>query len=61
MVPSRMYRIIHPSTPLGRLFAFGALALWYARTIWLVEAHRKLEAAVLAAYGSPVTLTDEVL
>jgi hypothetical protein len=28
---------------------------------WLVEAHRKLDAPVVAAYGWPVTLTDAEL
>jgi hypothetical protein len=35
--------------------------LYNARPSWLVEAHRKLDAAVFAAYGWPVTLTDAEL
>ncbi len=36
--------------------------LYNARPSWLVEAHRKLDEAVFAAYGWPATLTDaEVL
>jgi type II restriction/modification system DNA methylase subunit YeeA len=35
--------------------------LYNARSSWLVEAHRKLDAAVFAAYGWPVTLTDAEL
>lgn len=36
--------------------------LYNARPAWLVEAHRKLDEAVFAAYGWPATLTDsEVL
>ncbi len=36
--------------------------LYNARPSWLAEAHRKLDAAVFAAYGWPLTLTDaEVL
>jgi type II restriction/modification system DNA methylase subunit YeeA len=36
--------------------------LYNARPSWLVEAHRKLDEAVFAAYGWPTTLTDaEVL
>jgi type II restriction/modification system DNA methylase subunit YeeA len=36
--------------------------LYNARPSWLAEAHRKLDAAVFAAYGWPATLTDaEVL
>jgi len=32
--------------------------LYNARPSWLVEAHRKLDAAVFAAYGWPATLSD---
>ena len=32
--------------------------LYNARPTWLAEAHRKLDAAVFAAYGWPATLTD---
>ena len=32
--------------------------LYNARPTWLVEAHRKLDKAVFAAYGWPATLTD---
>jgi type II restriction/modification system DNA methylase subunit YeeA len=35
--------------------------LYNARPSWLAEAHRKLDAAVFAAYGWPVTLTDAEL
>ena len=35
--------------------------LYNARPSWLAEAHRKLDAAVFAAYGWPVTLTDTEL
>ena len=35
--------------------------LYNARPSWLAEAHRKLDAAVFAAYGRPVTLTDAEL
>jgi type II restriction/modification system DNA methylase subunit YeeA len=35
--------------------------LYNARPSWLAEAHRKLDAAVLAAYGWPDTLTDAEL
>lgn len=35
--------------------------LYNARSGWLAEAHRKLDAAVFAAYGWPVTLTDSEL
>jgi type II restriction/modification system DNA methylase subunit YeeA len=35
--------------------------LYNARPSWLAEAHRKLDEAVLAAYGWPVTLTDAEL
>jgi hypothetical protein len=33
----------------------------FVRPSWLAEAHRKLDAAVFAAYGWPVTLTDAEL
>ena len=32
--------------------------LYNARTTWLVEAHRKLDEAVFAAYGWPANLSD---
>ena len=32
--------------------------LYNARPAWLADAHRKLDAAVFAAYGWPDTLTD---
>ena len=32
--------------------------LYNARPAWLVDAHRKLDEAVFAAYGWPSTLTD---
>jgi type II restriction/modification system DNA methylase subunit YeeA len=35
--------------------------LYNARPSWLAEAHRKLDSAVFAAYGWPVTLTDAEL
>jgi type II restriction/modification system DNA methylase subunit YeeA len=35
--------------------------LYNARPSWLAEAHQKLDAAVFAAYGWPVTLTDAEL
>ena len=35
--------------------------LYNARPAWLVELHRKLDEAVFAAYGWPVTLTDAEL
>jgi type II restriction/modification system DNA methylase subunit YeeA len=35
--------------------------LYNARPSWLAEAHRKLDAAVFAAYGLPDTLTDAEL
>jgi type II restriction/modification system DNA methylase subunit YeeA len=35
--------------------------LYNARPSWLAEAHRKLDAAVFAAYGWPVALTDAEL
>ena len=35
--------------------------LYNARPAWLVEAHRKLDKAVFAAYGWPATLTDDEL
>jgi len=35
--------------------------LYNARPSWLADAHRKLDAAVFAAYGWPVTLTDAEL
>jgi type II restriction/modification system DNA methylase subunit YeeA len=35
--------------------------LYNARPAWLVEAHRKLDNAVFAAYGWPATLTDAEL
>ena len=35
--------------------------LYNAHPSWLAEAHRKLDAAVFAAYGWPVTLTDAEL
>jgi type II restriction/modification system DNA methylase subunit YeeA len=35
--------------------------LYNARPSWLAETHRKLDAAVFAAYGWPVTLTDAEL
>jgi len=35
--------------------------LYNARPSWLAELHRKLDAAVFAAYGWPVTLTDAEL
>ena len=35
--------------------------LYNARPSWLVDAHRKLDAAVFAAYGWPDTLTDAEL
>jgi len=35
--------------------------LYNARPSWLAEAHRKLDEAVFAAYGWPVTLTDAEL
>jgi hypothetical protein len=35
--------------------------LYNARPSWLVEAHRKLDAAVFAAYGWPITSTDAEL
>ncbi len=35
--------------------------LYNARSSWLAEAHRKLDAAVFAAYGWPVTLSDAEL
>jgi type II restriction/modification system DNA methylase subunit YeeA len=35
--------------------------LYNARPSWLAEAHRKLDAAVFAAYGWPLTLTDAEL
>ena len=35
--------------------------LYNARPSWLAEAHRKLDAAVFAAYGWPVSLTDAEL
>jgi type II restriction/modification system DNA methylase subunit YeeA len=35
--------------------------LYNARPAWLADAHRKLDAAVFAAYGWPVTLTDAEL
>ena len=35
--------------------------LYNARPSWLAEAHLKLDAAVFAAYGWPVTLTDAEL
>ena len=33
--------------------------LYNARPTWLDNAHRKLDAAVFAAYGWPATLSDE--
>ena len=36
-------------------------SLYNARPSWLADAHRKLDAAVFAAYGWPVTLTDAEL
>jgi type II restriction/modification system DNA methylase subunit YeeA len=35
--------------------------LYNARPSWLAEAHRKLDEAVFAAYGWPVTLSDAEL
>ena len=35
--------------------------LYNARPAWLDLAHQKLDAAVFAAYGWPVTLTDDEL
>lgn len=35
--------------------------LYNARPVWLVDAHRKLDEAVFAAYGWPSTLTDAEL
>jgi hypothetical protein len=35
--------------------------LYNARPAWLADAHRKLDEAVFAAYGWPVTLTDAEL
>jgi len=35
--------------------------LYNARPAWLENAHRKLDEAVLAAYGWPATITDDEL
>jgi type II restriction/modification system DNA methylase subunit YeeA len=50
-----------PNASAGELKRRTLTNLYNARPSWLAEAHRKLDAAVFAAYGWPVTLTDAEL
>ena len=44
-----------------RIVATGSPNLYNERPAWLANAHRRLDAAVAAAYGWPADLSDDEL
>jgi type II restriction/modification system DNA methylase subunit YeeA len=70
-LPTLLPHQVHPSQLYGletNVYAheLASVVVWItnlynARPSWLAEAHRKLDAAMFAAYGWPVTLTDAEL